>query len=63
MLGGRSALITGSTQGIGLATARALAAQGCHVMLSGFGDTATIEHARRSLHAGARCCIFHVVIL
>ena len=43
MLAGKSALITGSVGGIGFATARALAAQGCNVMLNGFADPATIE--------------------
>ncbi len=49
MLEGRSALVTGSTSGIGLGIARALAAQGCQVMLSGFGDAAAIERARAGL--------------
>ena len=43
MLTGKSALITGSLGGIGFATAKALAAQGCNVMLNGFADPATIQ--------------------
>ena len=41
-LGGRVALVTGSTDGIGLATARALAAQGCTVLLNGLGEPEAI---------------------
>ncbi|MCG5238472.1 3-hydroxybutyrate dehydrogenase [Azospirillum doebereinerae] len=39
----RNAVVTGSTSGIGLATARELASRGCHVMLNGFGDRAEID--------------------
>jgi 3-hydroxybutyrate dehydrogenase len=39
MLNGKTALVTGSTSGIGLGIAKALAAQGANVMLNGFGDT------------------------
>ena len=42
-LQGRSALVTGSTSGIGLGIARALAGSGAHVMLNGFGDQALID--------------------
>jgi 3-hydroxybutyrate dehydrogenase len=51
MLQGKSAVVTGSTSGIGLAIARALAAQGANVMLNGFGDAAQIEKLRVELAA------------
>lgn len=39
----KSALITGSTSGIGLAIARVLAGEGCNIMLNGLGDKAAID--------------------
>jgi 3-hydroxybutyrate dehydrogenase len=49
MLTGKSALVTGSTQGIGLAIARRLAMQGCNVMLNGLGHPDEIEANRQQL--------------
>jgi 3-hydroxybutyrate dehydrogenase len=49
MLKGRSAVVTGSTSGIGLGIAEALAAQGANVLLNGFGDPAEIEKVRAVL--------------
>jgi 3-hydroxybutyrate dehydrogenase len=46
MLKGKSAIVTGSTSGIGLGIGRALAAVGCNVMLNGFGEASAIEQER-----------------
>ncbi|RED16880.1 3-hydroxybutyrate dehydrogenase [Parasphingopyxis lamellibrachiae] len=55
-LKGKTALITGSTSGIGLAYAKALAAEGASVMINGFGDAEEIEAERKALEdlSGAR---------
>jgi len=45
----KNAVVTGSTSGIGLGIARALAQQGAHVMLNGFGDAAEIEKLRAGI--------------
>lgn len=46
MLKGKSAVVTGSTSGIGLGVAEALAARGVNIMLNGFGSAADIENLR-----------------
>jgi 3-hydroxybutyrate dehydrogenase len=48
-LKGKSAIVTGSTSGIGLAVARALAEAGADVMLNGLGEADAIEEARASV--------------
>jgi 3-hydroxybutyrate dehydrogenase len=50
-LEGKTALVTGSTSGIGLGYAKALAAEGANVMINGFGDAAAIESERAGLEA------------
>jgi 3-hydroxybutyrate dehydrogenase len=49
MLQGKAAVVTGSTSGIGLGIATALAAQGSAIMLNGFGDAGAIEKLKRDL--------------
>jgi len=49
MLKGKSALVTGSTSGIGLGIARAMAAQGANITINGFGDKDAIETERSKL--------------
>ena len=49
MLKGKSAVVTGSTSGIGLAIAKALAQAGANVTINGFGDKAAIEAERAGI--------------
>ena len=53
MLKGKTAIVTGSTSGIGLGIAKALAASGARVMLNGLGDPAEIEAIRTGLARSA----------
>ncbi|MDP3783007.1 MAG: 3-hydroxybutyrate dehydrogenase [Sphingopyxis sp.] len=48
-LQGKTALVTGSTSGIGLGIAKALASEGANVIINGFGDAAAIEAERVAL--------------
>jgi len=48
-MNGKIAIVTGSTSGIGHGIATALAANGCHVLLNGFGPAADIERIRADL--------------
>ncbi|MFD1189113.1 MULTISPECIES: 3-hydroxybutyrate dehydrogenase [Phenylobacterium] len=53
----KTAVVTGSTSGIGLAYARAMAAQGANVMINGFGAADAVEAERAKIEAdfGVRC--------
>jgi len=56
ILEGKVALVTGSTSGIGLAIAKALAGEGAKLMINGFGDADAIQrecHELGALHDGA----------
>lgn len=59
MLKGKSAVVTGSTSGIGLGIARALAGQGVNIMLNGFGDANEIERLRAGLAADAGVTVLY----
>ena len=51
MLKNKTAIVTGSTSGIGLGIARALAADGANIMINGFGDAAAIESVKKEIAA------------
>ncbi|MDV3257856.1 MAG: 3-hydroxybutyrate dehydrogenase [Sphingomonas sp.] len=52
-LEGKTALVTGSTSGIGLAIARAFAFEGASLMINGFGDAEEIEEIRKELETSS----------
>ena len=58
-LAGRSAVVTGSTSGIGLGIAQALAAAGAAVMLNGFGEAMAIDRLRRALEERHGVAVAH----
>ena len=51
MLEGKTVLVSGSTSGIGQGIAEAFAAQGCNIVLNGFGDPADIDVLRTQIAA------------
>jgi 3-hydroxybutyrate dehydrogenase len=59
MMQGKCALITGSVGGIGFATAKALAREGCNVVLNGFADEATVAARKREIEALGAKTLYH----
>jgi 3-hydroxybutyrate dehydrogenase len=59
VLKGKSAVITGSTSGIGLGIAQALAQQGVNVLMNGFGDPAQIKNLRMRLELEHNVKVVH----
>ena len=59
MLNGKTALVTGSTSGIGLAIAQGLARNGANVVVNGFGDTSSISQIEKDLKAGGVRTLYH----
>jgi 3-hydroxybutyrate dehydrogenase len=57
-LKGKTAIITGSTSGIGLGMAQALAAEGVNIVMNGFGESAEIEANRKALEAKGVQCLY-----
>lgn len=55
----RTAVVTGSTSGIGLAIAKALAKQGANVVLNGFGEADAIETLRRDIERSGQVRCLH----
>ena len=54
MLKGKTAVVTGSTSGIGLGIARAFAKEGANVLINGFGDAADDREGARGHREGVR---------
>ena len=59
MLKGKTAIVTGSTSGIGLGIAKALAAQGANIMVNGFGDAQQIAAAKKDITDLGVACEYH----
>lgn len=59
MLKGRTALVTGSTSGIGLGIATALAQQGANIVINGFGEPAAIAAVEREIQKTGVRTLYH----
>ena len=59
MFKGKTALVTGSTSGIGLGIATRLASEGANIVLNGFGETKEIEQLRTSLSDKHHVCVVY----
>jgi 3-hydroxybutyrate dehydrogenase len=59
MLKGKTALITGSTSGIGQGIAEAFAAHGCNIVLNGFGDAGEVEALRTRIARAHDVAVYH----
>jgi 3-hydroxybutyrate dehydrogenase len=59
MLRAKTALVTGSTSGIGLGIARALAGQGANIVVNGFGDAGAIAAIEKELQALGVTTMYH----
>lgn len=58
-LKGKTALITGSTSGIGLGLAEGFAVQGANIIINGFGDKAAIEKEIKNIESKGVKCLYH----
>jgi 3-hydroxybutyrate dehydrogenase len=58
-LSGKTAVVTGSTSGIGLAYARAFASQGANIVLNGMGQPADIEKERAAIESDYKVKAVH----